>query len=76
MRDRKKESFSSDKTVLTRNTSKHETNIKKVKDAEAKKERYRINVQNGRQVEGHRRKQQEKESEIVRKGERKCEEET
>ena len=29
MRDRKKESFSSDKTVLTRNTSKHETNIKK-----------------------------------------------
>ena len=32
MRDRKKESFSSDKTVLTRNTSKFETNIKRGRD--------------------------------------------
>ena len=38
MRDRKKESFSSDKTVLTRNTSKFETNIKKGRDTKRETE--------------------------------------
>ena len=38
MRDRKKEKFSSDKTVLTRNTSKFETYIKKESDTKKETE--------------------------------------